>query len=156
MHILIILCSMPLFTSLFFMNLFVLSFLSLSFSVFSHSPIFSLIRVKCLAGSFLPVGLLRCSSSVGRIQGAQEVSLGPGCLYVGIVMHEFMHVAGFWHEQSRSDRDNYITINMFNVQKGMEHNFDKYGWDKILSLGIPYDLGEWTTISVYCNPITLI
>ncbi|XP_045131019.1 zinc metalloproteinase nas-4-like isoform X1 [Portunus trituberculatus] len=81
-----------------------------------------------------------CSSSVGRVQGAQEVSLGPGCLYVGIVIHEFMHAAGFWHEQSRSDRDNYITINMFNVQKGMQPNFVKYGWDKILSLGIPYDL----------------
>ncbi|XP_050727620.1 zinc metalloproteinase nas-4-like isoform X2 [Eriocheir sinensis] len=81
-----------------------------------------------------------CSSSVGRMHGAQEVSLGPGCIYVGIVIHEFMHAAGFWHEQSRSDRDNYITINMFNVQKGRKNNFDKYGWDKILSLGIPYDL----------------
>ncbi|KAG0728877.1 Zinc metalloproteinase nas-13 [Chionoecetes opilio] len=81
-----------------------------------------------------------CSSSVGRVTGAQQVSLGPGCLYVGIVMHEFMHVAGFWHEQSRSDRDNHITININNVQEGRQHNFDKYGWDKILSLGISYDL----------------
>ncbi|ROT75216.1 putative zinc metalloproteinase [Penaeus vannamei] len=81
-----------------------------------------------------------CSSSVGRVKGAQPVSLGPGCLYVGIVMHEFMHVAGFWHEQSRSDRDNYITINKLNVQDGMWYNFEKYGWDKIQSLGVGYDL----------------
>ncbi|XP_042237307.1 zinc metalloproteinase nas-4-like isoform X2 [Homarus americanus] len=81
-----------------------------------------------------------CSSSVGRAKGAQQVSLGPGCLYVGIVMHEFMHAAGFWHEQSRSDRDNFITINKLNVQDGMWHNFEKYGWDKIQSLGIDYDL----------------
>ncbi|KAG7160615.1 Zinc metalloproteinase nas-4-like 1 [Homarus americanus] len=60
-----------------------------------------------------------CSSSVGRAKGAQQVSLGPGCLYVGIVMHEFMHAAGFWHEQSRSDRDNFITINKLNVQDGI-------------------------------------
>ncbi|XP_069190109.1 zinc metalloproteinase nas-13 isoform X5 [Procambarus clarkii] len=81
-----------------------------------------------------------CSSSVGRVAGAQQVSLGPGCLYVGIVMHELMHAAGFWHEQSRYDRDNHITINKLNVQEGMWHNFEKYTWDKIQSLGIPYDL----------------
>ncbi|XP_064079182.1 zinc metalloproteinase nas-14-like isoform X5 [Macrobrachium nipponense] len=84
--------------------------------------------------------LSRCSSSVGRVSGAQPVSLGPGCLYAGIVMHEFMHAAGFWHEQSRYDRDNYITINKLNVKDGMWFNFEKYNWDKIQSLGVPYDL----------------
>ncbi|XP_069950740.1 zinc metalloproteinase nas-4-like [Cherax quadricarinatus] len=83
-----------------------------------------------------------CSSSVGRVGGAQTVSLGPGCLYVGIVMHELMHAAGFWHEQSRADRDNYITINKLNVQSGMWYNFEKYPWDRIQSLGIDYDLGS--------------
>ncbi|KAK7077464.1 Meprin A subunit beta, partial [Halocaridina rubra] len=83
-----------------------------------------------------------CSSSVGRIGGAQTVSLGPGCMYVGIVMHELMHAAGFWHEQSRADRDNYITINEYNVQDGMWHNFKKYSWDKIQSLNVGYDLGS--------------
>ncbi|XP_063600701.1 zinc metalloproteinase nas-4-like [Penaeus indicus] len=81
-----------------------------------------------------------CSSSVGRVGGAQAVSLGPGCLYVGIVMHELMHAAGFWHEQSRADRDNYITINMANIQNGMEFNFQKYSWSTIQSLGVDYDL----------------
>ncbi|XP_068239385.1 zinc metalloproteinase nas-4-like isoform X2 [Palaemon carinicauda] len=81
-----------------------------------------------------------CSSSVGRVSGAQPVSLGPGCLYVGIVLHEFMHAAGFWHEQSRYDRDNFITINKLNVKKDMWFNFEKYNWDKIQTLGVPYDL----------------
>lgn len=84
----------------------------------------------------------RCASSVGRLGGAQKVSLGPGCLYAGIVMHEFMHVAGFWHEQSRNDRDNHITINRLNVQDGMWYNFEKYSWGKIQSLGLQYDLGR--------------
>ncbi|XP_047494371.1 zinc metalloproteinase nas-4-like isoform X3 [Penaeus chinensis] len=83
-----------------------------------------------------------CSSSVGRVGGAQKVSLGPGCLYVGIVMHELMHVAGFWHEQSRADRDNFITINKLNVQHGMWYNFEKYSWDKIQTLGVGYDTGS--------------
>ncbi|XP_047494103.1 zinc metalloproteinase nas-4-like [Penaeus chinensis] len=84
----------------------------------------------------------RCSSSVGRVGGAQALSLGPGCIYVGIVMHEMMHAAGFWHEQSRQDRDNFITINTLNIQNGMEYNFQKYGWDSIQSLGVDYDLGS--------------
>ncbi|XP_069957441.1 zinc metalloproteinase nas-13-like [Cherax quadricarinatus] len=83
-----------------------------------------------------------CSSFVGRVGGAQMVSLGSECLYVGIIMHELMHVAGFWHEQSRPDRDNHITININNVQSGKWYNFEKYPWDRIQSLGIDYDLGS--------------
>lgn len=79
---------------------------------------------------------------MGRVGGAQALSLGPGCLYVGIVMHECMHAAGFWHEQSRADRDDWITINRLNIQAGMDYNFKKYSWDVIQSLGVEYDLGK--------------
>ena len=57
----------------------------------------------------------------------------------GIVMHELMHAAGFWHEQSRADRDDYITINWANIQTGMEFNFLKYDLRKIDHLGAKYD-----------------
>ena len=80
-----------------------------------------------------------CSSSVGRTGWSQQVSLGRGCVYTGIVMHELMHASGFWHEQSRADRDRHITINWANIQSGMEFNFLKYDLNKIDHLGADYD-----------------
>ena len=83
-----------------------------------------------------------CASQVGRGGGMQLVSLGVGCVYVGISQHELMHVVGFWHEQSRFDRDDYIRINWENIEPGMEYNFDKYSWDDIQHLSVPYDYGS--------------
>lgn len=40
-----------------------------------------------------------CSSPVGRVGGSQKVTLGNGCMYPGVAMHEFSHSLGFWHEQ---------------------------------------------------------
>ena len=57
------------------------------------------------------------SYGIGRNgNGMQIVSLGPGCIYFVGVLHEIMHVAGFWHEQSRIDRDQYIRINWGNIK----------------------------------------
>nr|CAD7570680.1 unnamed protein product [Timema californicum] len=58
------------------------------------------------------------SSAVGRQGGSQQVSLGPGCLYKGIIVHELMHAVGFWHEQSRGDRDHFVTVLWDNIQRG--------------------------------------
>ena len=50
--------------------------------------------------------------------GSQEISLGTGCNNTGIVMHEMMHAVGFWHEQARYDRDQYVEILWENIQPG--------------------------------------
>ena len=36
-----------------------------------------------------------------------------------------MHAVGFWHEHSREDRDDHVTINYDRVASGRDHNFAK-------------------------------
>jgi len=81
-----------------------------------------------------------CSSHVGRSRGGQPVTLGQGCVHTGTVIHELMHAAGFWHEQSRFDRDDYVVINYNNIMPGMEFNFRKYRWGEIRNLSVTYDI----------------
>ena len=61
-----------------------------------------------------------CYSYVGRQKNEkyQYLSLGFGCVTIGIIQHEFMHALGFFHEQSRPDRDDYVTIYYQNIQQG--------------------------------------
>ncbi|CAO4372075.1 unnamed protein product [Caenorhabditis nigoni] len=66
-----------------------------------------------------------CYSQVGRTGGKQEISLGRGCFFHEIIVHELMHSVGFWHEHSRADRDDHIKILWDNILPGMKSQFDK-------------------------------
>lgn len=70
------------------------------------------------------------------------MSLGTGCIYKGVIIHELMHALGFWHEQSRADRDSYVYVLWNNIIPGMEYNFKKYSWDMLQSLGVGYDTSK--------------
>lgn len=54
-----------------------------------------------------------------------------------------MHALGFWHEQSRADRDSYVYVLWNNIIPGMEYNFKKYSWDMLQSLGVGYDTSKY-------------
>lgn len=66
-----------------------------------------------------------CYSAIGRQRGVQPVSLGSGCLYKGTVVHELLHAAGFYHEHSRSDRDQYIDVFTENAQLDSVKQFER-------------------------------
>ncbi len=65
------------------------------------------------------------SSSVGMVTGKQYVNIyNWGWRF--IMAHELAHTLGFWHEQSRSDRDTYVTIEWDRIEDGKSGNFDKH------------------------------
>ncbi|GAU96000.1 hypothetical protein RvY_07510 [Ramazzottius varieornatus] len=78
-----------------------------------------------------------CSSYVARVGGQQLIDLQEGCIYqFGEVQHETMHALGFFHEQSRKDRDDFVTIVWDNIQRDNWDQFEKYQSNL---LGLPYD-----------------
>lgn len=81
-----------------------------------------------------------CYSSLGRVGNAQTLSINrQGCLYHGVIQHETLHALGFQHEQTRSDRDSYVTINWENISPNMAFNFYKQDTN---NLNTPYDYGS--------------
>jgi hypothetical protein len=74
------------------------------------------------------------------------------------VVHEMLHAAGFNHEQTRSDRDNYVRILWKNIEGDNAHNFEKddsrtYGQYDVESIMHYYSttFGKDCHISDYAN-----
>ncbi|XP_027574139.1 meprin A subunit alpha isoform X2 [Pipra filicauda] len=80
-----------------------------------------------------------CWSMVGDQHTGQTLSIGERCDYRAIVEHEILHALGFYHEQSRMDRDDYVKIWWDEIIQGREHNFAKYDDSYITDLNTPYD-----------------
>ena len=69
------------------------------------------------------------------------ISIGPNCLREGVIIHEILHALGFFHEHSRPDRDQYITIDFDNLKDGMQHNFETLNLRNWFNMSIPYGMG---------------
>ncbi|XP_063238671.1 zinc metalloproteinase nas-7-like [Bacillus rossius redtenbacheri] len=81
-----------------------------------------------------------CWAYVGRLNGGQLLNLQRnGCVHHGVVVHEFLHALGFYHQQSATERDDYVRVLWENIEAGMEHNFDKYSESFITNYNTTYD-----------------
>uniref|UniRef100_A0A7M5U6M1 Metalloendopeptidase n=1 Tax=Clytia hemisphaerica TaxID=252671 RepID=A0A7M5U6M1_9CNID len=80
-----------------------------------------------------------CYSSIGKRGSNQTLSLGDNCLSDSIIQHELFHALGFFHEQSRLERDSFVTVHWDNIIKGKEHNFQKYKIGEAHHLNEAYD-----------------
>ena len=100
--------------------------------------------------------LNRCWSYVGKQGGDQKLSIGvswqPYCKYKGVLLHELGHSIGFWHEQTRPDRDSYVRIVWENMITSAYLNFLRYSSNEVDSLSIPYD---YASIMHYPSNVSL-
>jgi len=91
-----------------------------------------------------------CWADLGRRGARQLVHLSnPGCMGHGTIVHELVHTLGFHHEQTRPDRDNYVTINEININPANLNNFKKYRTDEVTLFNLPYDFSSIMHYSAY-------
>jgi len=76
-----------------------------------------------------------CWGNVGQVSYSR-ISVGDGCDYHHVMTHEIGHVVGFYHEQNRMDRDDWVNLHWENI------GWFKDAFDKVKGTddyGVPYD-----------------
>jgi hypothetical protein len=78
-----------------------------------------------------------CEAIVGRAGGEQQVGGSNSCT-VATILHELGHTVGLWHEQSRPDRNTYVSVNYNDLIKGSISNFNQI-YDNAQTFGTFFD-----------------
>ncbi|XP_023210900.1 bone morphogenetic protein 1-like isoform X1 [Centruroides sculpturatus] len=90
--------------------------------------------------SFVDVGNCGCCSRLGKLYEKQPIILHEKqCNWVTPILHELAHTMGFYHEQSRPDRDNFIEVLYDNIEKEKYYQYRKISSDEADTLGFSYD-----------------
>lgn len=71
-----------------------------------------------------------CSSEIGMIGGRQVIHLDKKCCsrfkpICSALIHELYHTVGFFHEQSRPDRNEYVWVNYSNIKNDKHFNYQQ-------------------------------
>ena len=80
--------------------------------------------VNITMGNMIPGAAAR--SWPGRRGGAQDLTIGHGFSGpAGTLLHEFLHAAGVYHEQSRPDRNMHVYFDLTGLSEEAKQNFDR-------------------------------
>ena len=71
----------------------------------------------------------------------QYVNIGPRCTK-GVTIHEIAHAIGFWHEQSRPDRDNYVNVLYSQIPDDAKTDYMRRSHHDVDYQGTIYDYGS--------------
>ncbi|RCN47491.1 astacin [Ancylostoma caninum] len=83
-----------------------------------------------------------CESQVGKIGGEQFLYLGRGCDTFDNVAHELGHTLGLLHTMNRHDRDEYITMQEWNIKPGLHNEYIIIPIANNENYGMEYDYGS--------------